>query len=465
MKDNIDLPSPVQQLFTTTNNTQNNKINFYAKIRQEKTFTIVRDSITGMWYRPSISGFGMNVAFLNEDNLNFIKVLHKHNQLNVTPDKLNREAIKNIVKDLDYDSDLWDDIFDNNDVFRSVFSEADIRKEKPNATTPQIHRAKMKKSVDFYMENTQLRSQFKKDADCRKFIRSRINVFKFYIYLRRCAILYRDTCYKQPLINLIHFLQLPKMPIQKETNYAWLKDELRVDAVGLRDENWNSGLHEWLTCDQTLEAIIRTAGLRKDVGIQPCLSECIWAYQKTDNTEGEYLCSEFNWLDLQLLLRTPNKYVIFRSRINTVENGHCGAVNEFEVPGHALHGKCTEGTQNSPSSEDAFHDELNTLLHQSPTINDFVVAIHNKYNVSIFHDSTPIQPVASQNRRFLVDGTPTDNQPRLQAFQKKLVEPHRFFYHCERDVTTHERIAHETVRLSTTAVTAPKQDNNITHRK
>lgn len=464
MKDNDDLSNSVQQQLTTTNNLQNSEIHFSAKIRQEKKFTIMWDSITGMWYKPGISGFGMNVIHLNEDNLNFIKVLNKHNQLNVTPDKLNREAIENIVKDLDYDSDLWDDIFDNNDVFRSVFSEADIRRKKPDATTPQIHRAKMTESVNFYMKRTQLKSQFKQDTDCRKYIRSRINVFKFYIYLRRCAILYRDTSYQQPLTNLIHFLELPEPDEQKITNYAWLKDKLRVDAVGLSGENWNSGLHEWLTCSQTLEAIKRTAGLQKEAGIQACLSECVWAYRKDDNTEGEYFCSEFNWLDLQLLLRTPNKYVIFRSSVDTVENGHCGAVNTLEFPVSALEGKCTKGTQNSPS-ESAFHNELNTLLEQSSTINAFVIAIHNKYNVSIFHDGTRVQPVAPQNKRFLVDGTPTDDQPRLQAFQEKLVEPHRFFYHCERDVTMHERIAHESIRFSTMTDNAPKQDNNTTYRK
>lgn len=538
---------------------QNNQEIYYAKNVRNNFFIPQLDSELCILYRPNIRGFAMgNTDFLSEDNVRFIKVLIKHRRLN-SSDELNQEIIKKIVQDLDYDSDLWDDIFDHEDVFRSVYSEEDIRKAEQSAkpaSKTHIDKVKMERSIDFYrqgralnnyplqfipVENlaaqqmlaefkkklttgiylyrgeskvyaqvvhnkiteetvnlseipgspsvlreiqsilskiqwqalnreeiisekeartikaivgfrcrfNELSSNFNSDSDCREFIKSRINVFKFYIYLRRCAILYRDTNYKQPLCDLINFLKMKKQPGQKIMNYQWLKNQLRVAPMTFFDENWNSGLHEWLTCDQTLEAIERTAG--KIDGTKACLSECIWAYKKDDGTEGEYLCSEFNWLDLQLLLRTPNKYVIFKSRIDTVENGHCSSVNYHENPAKASSGKCTAATENS-ISEHAFHQELNTLFKQSRTVKEYVVAIQDKYNVSVFHDGTPVQAVKQYQRRFLVDGTPTDDLQKLKIFQNKLINPHKFFSHYRRDIEIHEKMVKEGIAHKRTDV-------------
>ncbi len=409
---------------------------YYGKSRDSEEFLINHDLDMGVFYLPVQSGFGMGLDLLKEDNLQFIKILKKYNQLESNHNEpLSQETIENIVSDLIYDSDLWDDIFDNDAIFRVLSFGIDGQQISP--------KDRIERSIDSYMESEQLREQFDSDGDCRRFIRSRIKVFQFYIYLRRCAILYRDTRYKHPLNSLLRFLETPK-------NYEWLKSKLRVEAVPLRDENWSSGLHEWLTCKDTKEAIMRTAGLRKDGdrNIQSCLSECVWVSKKTDGTEDRYFCSEFNWLDLQFLLRKPNKYVIFCSKIKTIENGHCGGVNKDEFPSSALKGKCTARTVNSPMSEKAFHEDLNFMLHASRTINEFLDAVHNKYEYSIFNDDTDVQPVQPESRRFLVDGTPTDDQTKLQNFKKKLVDPHRFFYHCVRDMNTHERVARETAERS-----------------
>lgn len=452
--------NPVQQ----TSASKVEPFQFYAKVPQEPVIKIKQDSRHGFWYRPDVSGFGMNLKVLNEDNLRFVHTLIKYGQLNANPAALTREVIQRITQDLDYDSDLWDDIFENDEICRSVFSEEDIRKEQPNLTPSQVQKEKMKKSIDFYMNDAGLKRLFKNDGDPQKYIKSRIEVFKTYIYLRRCAILYRDTDYKQPLLNLINFLKTPLTTSDKKekkiSNQKWLCNLLRVEAVGLPGENWNSGLHEWLTCSQTLEAIERTAGLRRHLNVEPCLSECIWGYRKPDNSEGEYYSSEFNWLDLQLLLRTPNKYVIFRSRINTVENGHCGAVNHLQKPPTATTGIVTGETTNS-LSEKSFHNDLNNLLHEATSINQFVASIQQKYEISIFHDKTLVQTVRPNDRRYLVDGTTTDNYFALRAFQPKLAESHRFFHTCVRDLTTQERIGKEATRLRSQTTILAQEENTL----
>jgi len=274
----------------------------------------------------------------------------------------------------------------------------------------------------------------------RKYIRTRIEVFKVYIYLRRCAILYRDSkreAHKQPLLDLLSFLS-------EKANLKWLKSKLRVEAVGLKDENWNSGLHEWLTCEKTVEAIRRTAGMVE--GVEACLSECIWASTNSSGEGIEYYCSEFNWLDMQLLLRTPNKFVIFKSDRNMIEGGHGGAVNIMENPQKATVGVCKKATTHT-ISEAEFHDRLNCLFNSSRDVNDFFFCVHSLYEGIIFHDQTPV--CASKERRYLVNGTKTDNIQQLHAFQsEKLVAPHQFFIHCGLDFETQKRIAREATFLA-----------------
>ncbi len=452
--------NPMQQ----TSASEVKPLHFYAKAPQEPVIKIKQDPRHGFWYRPGVSGFGMNLKLLNEDNLRFVNILIKHGQYDEKSAALTREVIQSIIQDLDYDSDLWDDIFENDEICRSIFSEDDIRKEQPSLTPFQVQKEKMKRSIDFYMNDAGLRNRFNNLKDGHKYISSRIKVFKTYIYLRRCAILYRDTDLKQPLIKLLTFLNTTLTTEEKKkkqiSNMKWLHDMLRVEAVGLAGENWNSGLHEWLTCSQTLEAIERTAGLRRHLNVEPCLPEGIWGYRKSDNSESEYYSSEFNWLDLQLLLRTPNKYVIFRSRINTVENGHCGAVNLFLKPTTATTGIVTGETTNSPS-EKSFHDELNNILHQATSINQFVASVQHKYEISIFHDKTPVQPVNLSDKRYLVDGTTTDNYFALRVFQPKLAEPHRFFDTCVRDLTTQERIGKETTQLRPQTIFLVQEENSL----
>lgn len=410
---------------------RHDQLKYQAKFPNNKVFTIRRDTELGIWYRPAVSGFALRTGFLSEDDRNFIRILTRHNRLSNSRIPLSQKIIQEIVNDVDYDSDLWDDIFDSDEIFRPVYSAKDPNK--------QDHHRRKKENIDYHLDEELLR-KFKNMTDCKKYIRTRIEVFKVYIYLRRCAILYRDSkseVHKQPLLDLLSFLS-------DKANLDWLKSKLRVKAVSLKDENWNSGLHEWLTCEKTVEAIRRTAGMVE--GVQSCLTECIWASTNSSGKEIEYYCSEFNWLDMQLLLRTPNKFVIFKSDRNMIEGGHGGAVNIMENPSKATVGVCKKATAHT-ISEAEFHDRLNCLFDLSRNVNDFFFCVHLLYEGIIFHDQTPV--CASKEKRYLVNGTRTDNIEQLRAFQsEKLVTPHQFFIHCGLDLETQKRIAREATLLA-----------------
>jgi len=132
------------------------QLKYQAKLPNNKVFTIRRDTELGIWYRPAVSGFALRTGVLSEDDRNFIRILTKHNRLPNSQIPLSHEIIQKIVNDIDYDSDLWDDIFDNDEIFRPVFSADD-----PNM---QDHRRRKKENVDYHLDE-ELLSKFKSETD------------------------------------------------------------------------------------------------------------------------------------------------------------------------------------------------------------------------------------------------------------------------------------------------------------
>lgn len=323
---------------------------------------------------------------------------------------LTRKKINSIIKELHYDSDLWDDIFDDDEIFRPV------------------HGADTEANINLYFDK--FRDEFKTDRDCENFIKNRIELFRFYMFLRRCVILYRDPT-RDPLIRdqcavLINFVTL-------QQNNKWFKSKLRVDAFARQGENWTSGLHEWLACSLTQQAIRRAAGIENDV--QPCLPECLWAWYDENGQEQTYICSEFNWLDLQFLIRTPTKYMAF----SDLQSGHVRSINQYPgfITGPGNPGFLTKGNK----GKQGFEAQLETILSDSHTIKDFMEAVHNQYEISIFHDRTTIN--TTKETYYLVDGTQTNTPSELEFFQKKLTKPHRAIQRWHTDMLIHHYLGNE----------------------
>jgi len=324
-----------------------------------------------------------------------------------------RKNIDAAIENLNFSADLWDDIFDNNDIFRPIYG----NNEEAN--------------IEYYFPNMQ--SFFNTDADCRDFIKDRIKLFRFYVFLRSVVIIYRDPRTDMPVRNQCD--SIIKFIIHSQ-NDDWFKRKLRVMAFAETGENWKSGLHEWLACSLTSTAIMRAAGLTLEV--EPCLNECKWAWIESDGTEQDYPLPEFNWLDLQFLLRTPTKYMMF----SHLQSGHVRSVNQREIPpaGRGNPGFLTRGNK----GEFGLEATLETILNESTNIKDFVRRVYEKYKIDIFHDYTIINPTPNQN--FLVDGTPTNDFNRLFTFQKKyLAEPHRSLRRSCADIMIHHHIDHSPV--------------------
>ncbi len=110
----------------------------------------------------------------------------------------------------------------------------------------------------------------------------------------------------------------------------------------------------------------------------------------------------------------------------------------------------------------AFHDNFTIAetLNEG-TIQAWVCQIQDGNEISIFHDKTPIQPVMPKDRRYLVDGTTTDNYFALRVFQPNLAQSHRFFHTCVRDLSTQERIGKEASQLRSQTKILAQEENTM----
>jgi len=417
-----------------------------AKLARHRTkYRIIpTDEKEGLSFNPY--GEKGKVEFFNSDNIYFLNVWIKHAFNNGVHQPLTIEAIRAIRDDLYYDSDLWNDVYNNDDIFPPTdYNEDALYDERPN-------KERLEDSVQDYLDrlelNETLRGKFINEDDAKKYIRSRIKLFKLYIYLRRCAILYRDTQIKQPFLDLITFLQAEKNPGEKKSNFQKFSAFLMVEAVQLVGENWSAGLHEWLTRSQTLEALCRTAGYQRE-GIATHIPPVSAIKTKKDGTEVFYECTELNWLDIQMLMRTSTKYVQLISHEQTIIVGHTGSVNLYQMGPSSAPGRKTgfkvgfeKGERRTSFSASEMDHALNNLFIASTNILDYVIALHHGYNIGIFNDTTPIRPAPAGKARYLVDGTGTDDLAGLQAFQHThLVEAHGLFRWTERDFVLQSMLA------------------------
>lgn len=351
---------------------------------------------------------------LRKSNLSFLKILNKSGLFYIDSHRkfiwkkdLSLKDIKDITKHIlegyknntFYDSDLGDDIFEHFNVVSPVV-----------AHDKALKKQFIEKNLD----------KFHNLKECENFIKIRSNLFCLYVFLRRVAILYRDTKYKQPF-ELLSNLLSDKANFNKfKANY------LRVKQTLYADDYWATGLHEWLTCETTIIALNRTAGIFQDV--QACLKPVegelfFYSNRFVLSDEGKlirkkptstyFIFSEFNWLDFQFLVRTGTNHVIFQNL-----NGHPGAVHKEIIETEANNNtRPTKGKGPLTKGSYLFHKKIVKAFKRSKTIDEYMDSVTGIYYKFVFNDLTKsIEPTKYQS--FLSDGTPTNNYKRLRFFQE-----------------------------------------------
>ena len=250
-------------------------------IEQIKIF----DNELGIYYIPDymcVDRRDINEPIiLREVNLKFLKILKIVGIINIINaqvhyvNQFSGESIFDVVTKLEYyyatnqfvDSDLHDDVFEQREIVSPILAYDQTLKR------------------DFIENN---KSNFSSPKDCELFLRDRSKLFCLYIFLRRTAILYRDTIYKEPFLLLMSFLN-------NKAALDFLKGKLRVESFQYAGDWHGTGSHEWLTCASTLTALRRTAGI--DSTVETHLKAVTGTLSLKGQTATTFVFSEFNWLD------------------------------------------------------------------------------------------------------------------------------------------------------------------------
>lgn len=211
--------------------------------------------------------------------------------------------------------------------------------------------------------------------------------WKTYLYLKKCVNEYRAG-QKSELRRVLTFLE-------DKTNKTWFAKRLLDPAIKKRGDSWGSGNHEWLERSLIVHVIRRSAGMEKGV-------EC----------ETDYGCiaAEIDWLYLQAVIRSPTKYIFFKNRKRTIRCGHIGAVKKDL-------GKSGFSTEGSP----LFHRELKEVFLESRTIIGFLRRLDYIFKTTLVSGKKPLRP--DLDSRFVVDGSSTSDEKKINRFRKKQLKP------------------------------------------
>lgn len=210
--------------------------------------------------------------------------------------------------------------------------------------------------------------------------------WKTYIYLRKCVLDYRNGTPGE-LLQVIHFLETPKLPGEKESNKQWLSEKLIDRAKSEAGELWTSGSHEWLLRSLIVDVLKRSAGMIAGV-------------------ESETTCTDgirVDWLYVQAFLRSPTKFLFFKLPSNSIAEGHKGAVKDING---------AFKTTGSPN----FHEKLVEAFKDSHHITSFIIRARNIFIESTVSGKKHIS--ADTQRRLVVDGTETTDERRMDFFRR-----------------------------------------------
>lgn len=214
--------------------------------------------------------------------------------------------------------------------------------------------------------------------------------WKTYLYLRKCVLEYRRGD-RTELEKILEFLS-------SQTNKTWLTERLLDHTLQTEKELWTTSKHEWLLRSLIVDVIERSAGMVEGI-------ECETPF---GCTVGE---GDIDWLYVQAVLRSPNKYIFFKNKEYAIHTGHVGAVknihtNKFEFKG-------------SP----AFHQELKKAFFESTTIRGFLKRVGNIFRQAIFSGKKQILPDYMFGDRYVVDGSSTANERQINLFRRNKLRP------------------------------------------
>ena len=210
--------------------------------------------------------------------------------------------------------------------------------------------------------------------------------WKTYLYLRKCVLDYRND-EVQELTRLINFLKNKK-------NKKWLSAELLDETERSEIEKWGSGYHEWLERSLILEVLRRSAGMVPGVEMETSMP----------NREN------FDWLYVQARLRTPTKYLFFKMEDNFLQEGHCGAIKP-DLNSRGFSSKKSPG----------FHKQLEEAFKESIKLTGFLQRVHNIFKRMTVSGKKSLEE--APQKRYLVDGTETDNEEGVNIFRVALLRP------------------------------------------
>jgi hypothetical protein len=411
------------------------------------------DSELGLRYVEDSLCIGQNdPSVLRKTNIAFLKILKRNHAFEITSRvftfyHFTQEKFSAIINDIEAsylddtfcDSDLHDDVFNYFQIVSPLlayshelsqhFTELNFPKFQ-NMTLPESDR------------ETNARKS------CKAFLKDRSKLFCTYIFLRRCAILYRDSTFKRPLEELLIFLS-------NTANLDYLKEKLRAAPFLYRGDWWATGLHEWLERSQTVLALKRTAGYcdpNKKTDKETHIPGVEVTIRFGDNAPSTTIFSEFNWLDIQFLIRTETKHVIFPHNLH----GHVGAVysglkhnqsGNLEVNksngGYKGEGQQTVWKMANPGNpffKIGFNAHVENLFNDSNTLFDFMYSLRSFYENYILHDGT-VNYVLTKPI-FLCDG-PKSTTAEVGLFsQKKLRKTHKMINIWFRDSMIQSYIVH-----------------------
>lgn len=346
----------------------------------DRTGVLIKDE-NGVYYCPGFKKRGEN---LSGKEVLFYKII---------------KALEDAYVFDEYkDADLEDDVYDHENIVKP----SDIYTCNTDEKTSKKSKISSEALMEAHRKKWDL--EFKTPEDRNKYYISRSKLYCQYVFLRRLAILYRETPLKEPLIKFFEFYD----------RYSSLKKaafDLRVDALTHEDHNWSTGLHEWLMCASFREALNRTGGLVK--GIEPNLPalQAYLPHRADDSINNTIYWSEFNWLDYQYLIRTKYERIIFR---DTLE-GHTGSVNREDQPSNRKAGWLT--TFKSIPTESGFDATLLAIFQQVSTPMTLILETYKFYYSKILHDQTQEYGEHAKRFGFTATGKSTQSKTELDEFR------------------------------------------------
>jgi hypothetical protein len=278
------------------------------------------------------------------------------------------------------DLDLEDEVYDHGSIVKpiDVFT---VGKKKGTLSTKIYQDQRMADHAEKWDLN------FVSIETKMKYYTSRAKLYCQYVFLRRIAILFRDTQIKEPLYQFYYYLTRCK-----ENNTEVI--DLRVDAVQFQHQNWTTGLHEWLMCALFESAFYRTAGLTDDAQLPTATfnkSSCMRPVNgrvKNTKIEGGLLITEqpfyfheFNWLDYQFLIRSRYEHVINPLNLE----GHIRAINAEPFPLTANGWLACFPLTTGGSGLDR---PLTALFKQASTPYELIWNTYRFYHSNVLHDET-----------------------------------------------------------------------------